>query len=1009
MLNTKSTVVRLLLLLVTPLLLVAALVQAQGNGDEPKTGGHAWTESHASIQEPAEILGGPLRVQVRSRGGEQQALWVMPGPRQLDPHVFGTPDKPLAYYPAPWPLYGVPVDKRGVNEAGNEFTTTTEPTPYSDDVLETMGSVSMSLLDRTATDAAATQDEIDFEMTFRSPDGAHEYTVTVDTALPHGDAHPNFGGVVTNTLLHGISGVGTPMMPTEFTYAAFWGSGTVSRDGEVVNENQLVHVMVTEAVRDDDNRLVTDDKVPASGAAPTDMTLQLLVPSFRVNPGEKPPLEESPVRTGVMVDSPQGRTEQHFLHVLIDELEVMAGPEGQAAQQETRQARQDQPGQAEQPQQQDKPAQEQTQGEPVKTGGHAWVSSHAKIQNPARILGGPLSVRAASRGDVDTAFWIFPGPRRLDPHVFGTPDKPLAYYPAPWPLYGVPVDKRGVNEAGNMFTTTTEPTPFSNRWEGTSGSVSLMVRDSTATDAAVTEDEIDFEMTFKSPDGAHEYTVTVKKPLPHGSAYPFFGGVATNLLLHGFSGVGTPLMPTEFTHVAFWGIGTVSRDGRVVNESQLVHMMITEPVRGADYRLATDESVPSPVASPRDKTLHLLVTAYRVNPGQQPPVEHSPVKTGVMIDSPEGKMEQPFFHVMINEIEVAAVRGEQAGQPPEQRQEGQPVAEQKSAQTQGEQLFYDNCAVCHGEEGRGGIGPMLAGDKLLADTNYVINQILNGGGGMPAFADRLSDEQIAAVATHERTSWGNDFGEVTGKQVAQQREAQPKEERQGGQQQEGQRQSRPAAQEGQEARLKLGEQIYANVGCAGCHSSKGAGSIGPKLSENPRLQNAEYVVFKILEGGEGMPAWSEKLTSEQVAAVATYIRNSWGNDFGPITAQQAARQPARHEEEQHGEDQRKGQAGQQQGQGSPVTVSLSEWIILMPSQVDAGQVSFNVTNDGTVEHNFRIEGQGVEQEFDSNLRPQESRTMTVELQPGSYRVYCPVEGHAERGMKLQLDVTGAQQ
>ena len=93
------------------------------------------------------------------------------------------------------------------------------------------------------------------------------------------------------------------------------------------------------------------------------------------------------------------------------------------------------------------------------------------------------------------------------------------------------------------------------------------------------------------------------------------------------------------------------------------------------------------------------------------------------------------------------------------------------AQNEGEQV-YQQCAACHGPDGAGGAGPALAGNQNLESANYHISRILNGGAGMPAFRDQLSDEQIAAVATFERTSWGNSFGEVTAEQVAQQRSGQ---------------------------------------------------------------------------------------------------------------------------------------------------------------------------------------------------------------------------------------------
>lgn len=295
----------------------------------------------------------------------------------------------------------------------------------------------------------------------------------------------------------------------------------------------------------------------------------------------------------------------------------------------------------------------QDDGPPV--GAHAWVQSHAQIQNPASILGGPLHV-TAEQADGGAAFWVFPGPRELDPSVFGTPDKPIGYYGAPFPLYGVPMDLRGVNEAGDAFTRVTRPTPFSDNFSPTTGGFTMSLTDATATDAATTRDKIDFRAEFQSPDGSHTYVVEVQQPLAHGFAFPFFGGVATNMLLHGISGIGTPLMPTEYTYAAFWGVGTISRDGEVVNERQLVHLMVTEPVRGAGYELVTDRNVPSPNASPTAMTVHLMIPPYRVT-GGQPPLADAPVQTGVTVQGPQGEIQQPFFHVMFNSFTIEGARG----------------------------------------------------------------------------------------------------------------------------------------------------------------------------------------------------------------------------------------------------------------------------------------------------------------------------------------------------------------
>ncbi|HEX2084286.1 MAG TPA: cytochrome c [Solirubrobacteraceae bacterium] len=64
----------------------------------------------------------------------------------------------------------------------------------------------------------------------------------------------------------------------------------------------------------------------------------------------------------------------------------------------------------------------------------------------------------------------------------------------------------------------------------------------------------------------------------------------------------------------------------------------------------------------------------------------------------------------------------------------------------GREVFADNCAACHGGDGGGGTGPRLAGEDALTDADLVVRQIREGGGGMPDFADRLSDQELADVS-----------------------------------------------------------------------------------------------------------------------------------------------------------------------------------------------------------------------------------------------------------------------
>jgi hypothetical protein len=89
-------------------------------------------------------------------------------------------------------------------------------------------------------------------------------------------------------------------------------------------------------------------------------------------------------------------------------------------------------------------------------------------------------------------------------------------------------------------------------------------------------------------------------------------------------------------------------------------------------------------------------------------------------------------------------------------------------------------------------------------------------------------------------------------------------------------------------------------------------------------------------------------------------------------------------------------------------VRLTEFAIEMLTTAPPGRLTFSVTNDGTTEHNFAVEGQGFEKKFDTNLQPGETRSLQVELPAGTYRVYCPLENHKERGIQLELKVAQQQ-
>ena len=92
-----------------------------------------------------------------------------------------------------------------------------------------------------------------------------------------------------------------------------------------------------------------------------------------------------------------------------------------------------------------------------------------------------------------------------------------------------------------------------------------------------------------------------------------------------------------------------------------------------------------------------------------------------------------------------------------------------------------------------------------------------------------------------------------------------------------------------------------------------------------------------------------------------------------------------------------------------VDVHLSEYAIKMPDTLPAGPTTFVVHNDGNKTHSFRIEGPGLSEAILAKpVPPQETENLQVTLQPGEYKVYCPVGSHEVKGMKVTLRVTAKQ-
>lgn len=90
--------------------------------------------------------------------------------------------------------------------------------------------------------------------------------------------------------------------------------------------------------------------------------------------------------------------------------------------------------------------------------------------------------------------------------------------------------------------------------------------------------------------------------------------------------------------------------------------------------------------------------------------------------------------------------------------------------------------------------------------------------------------------------------------------------------------------------------------------------------------------------------------------------------------------------------------------GAQVQVLLDEYKIHMPTTIPPGEITLNVKNTGHHEHTIEVSGQAVDAKLSPNLKPGESATLRVHLNPGTYKVWCPVGPHATMGMRLDLTV-----
>lgn len=193
----------------------------------------------------------------------------------------------------------------------------------------------------------------------------------------------------------------------------------------------------------------------------------------------------------------------------------------------------------------------------------------------------------------------------------------------------------------------------------------------------------------------------------------------------------------------------------------------------------------------------------------------------------------------------------------------------------GEQIYKDNCEVCHGTDGNGEVlGAADFSDLRVVDDQaprdfYLITT--QGKGSMPAWQGRLSQDERWAVIDYVRTfSYDPNLpGESTAQPLptamVEESECDPK------------YLTQTNLFDWNDSAASVAGQVIFDQACAMCHGVDGSGNIpgtpdytSSEVADELRANSAEKLCV-VAEGKESMPGWKETLTEEQMWEALTYL------------------------------------------------------------------------------------------------------------------------------------------
>ena len=199
------------------------------------------------------------------------------------------------------------------------------------------------------------------------------------------------------------------------------------------------------------------------------------------------------------------------------------------------------------------------------------------------------------------------------------------------------------------------------------------------------------------------------------------------------------------------------------------------------------------------------------------------------------------------------------------------IAAERGHQRDGQLIYRQNCASCHGNEGQGSVGPSLnsSGFLSVASDRFLGLTLIHGrpNTAMSSWRD-LDAQQISDVIAHLR-SWHelrSQKDTVLALVSASQADS-------------------PELEGNVSA--DIGKLIY-QANCLTCHGEDGQGDLGPSISAQELLTLVDegYLYETLAHGreGTGMPAWKQ-FSNEDMASLIIYIdkwRNSPRKDLPPV-------------------------------------------------------------------------------------------------------------------------------